>query len=331
MKGESWRGVLLWTSVAAAFEFRFDVTLVTRPSSLAKAQAELVAASLMIATPGTTTSIVPLTTDGDIDQRHDVPLAKAGIDFTSVIDAAVIEGTFDIGVHSLKDVPPQHRWMPSLTIGCHLPRVCPLDVIVGATTLDELGPGARVGTASIRRQAQLKAARPDLTVVNVRGDVLSRLAQLEAGDVDALVLAKAGIERLGIEHRVMASELPPEVMLPGVGQGIICAVCRGNGDVLRLLRSANDRDAHVAAAAERAFLDVLDATSPWSGRPPLGALMARVEGGWRLNGLLARPDGTRVIRVERSAPVACSVAEAEALGRDAAEELTERAGAHFLH
>ena len=182
----------------------------------------------------------------------------------------------------------------------------------------------------MRRQAQLRAARPDLTVVGVRGTVEARLAQLDAGDVDALVLAKAGLERLGLADR-MVRELAPEVMLPGAGQGIIGAVCRADGDVLRLLRAADDAEAHVAAAAERAALDVVDAASE-GGRPPLGVLMAREDacadgagGGWVLRAVLARPDGSSVARVTLPAPSEtmdeCTVADAVELGRAAGAAL----------
>jgi hydroxymethylbilane synthase len=316
-----------------AFEFRFEgVRIGTRSSALATAQAEMVAASLMLAAPGTSTTLVPVLTQGDTDLGRDLPLAKAGVDFTGSIDAAVLEGVVDVGVHSLKDVPPEHRWTPGLTFACHLPRASPLDVIVGATSLAALPSGARVGTASVRRQAQLRALRPDLTVVNVRGDVHARLSQLDSSDVDALVLAKAGLERLGVHSRVV-STLPPSVLLPGACQGIVCAVCREGADALRLLRLADDHDAHVCAAAERAFLNAVDRAAPGSGRPPLGALMARDEdgsGSWALHGLVARPDGTQVLRVERTASAECSVADAAALGRDAAEEILDRAGEEFF-
>lgn len=308
--------------LAAGFEFRFDLKIGTRPSPLAIAQAELVAASLSLAAPGTTTSLVPLKIEAD--EKLQEPLAK--VDFTSDLDSAVLRGEVDLAVHSLKDLPPKNRWSQGLTIACHLPRASPLDVIVGVPSLCALRPGGRVGTASVRRQAQLKAARPDLTVVQVRGTVGSRLAMLDSGDVDALVLAKAGLERLGgVEGREVC-ELPSDVMLPGAGQGVVCAVCREDGDALRLLRAADDPDAHVAAAAECALLDVVDAASKGQGRPPLGVLMARemdTSGApiWKLRGLVAAADGSRVTRVERSAPALCGVSEAAVLGKEAGDAL----------
>ena len=318
-----------------SFEFRFEnVRVGTRPSALAVAQAELVSAAVSLATPGTSTALVPIASDGDSDLRRDVPLSKAAVDFTGTIDAAVLAGIVDIGVHSLKDIPPQHRWTPGLTIACHLPRASPLDVLVGVRSLDELPAGSRVGTASVRRQAQLRALRPDLAVVNVRGDVQARLAQLDSCEVDALVLARAGLDRLGVNDDRVVSELPASVMLPGAGQGIICAVCCERADSLRLLRPVDDRDAHVAAAAERAFLNAVDAaTHQLAGRPPLGVLMARegpFGGAWALQGLAAREDGSRVVRVERRASAGCSIADAASLGQAAGEELLARAGDSFF-
>lgn len=318
--------------LASAFEFRFDLSIGTRASPLAIKQAELVEAALSLTAPGTMTRLVSFSSGGDADLQA-APLAKAGVRFTTEIDAAVLGRAVDIGVHSLKDIPPQHRWTTGLTIGCHLPRASPLDVLIGSTSLDMLSAGARVGTASIRRHAQLKAARPDLEIVNVRGSVEARLDMLDTGHVQALVLAKAGLERLGLHDRAV-SELPPGVMLPGVGQGIICAVCRDDADALRLLRAADDPDTHLAATAERAFLNVIDAMSPWEGRPPLGALMARSQDGssWGFHGLVAQPDGSRVVRVERSALAAeCGLGDAAAFGKEAAEELLAHAGADFLH
>ena len=325
--------VLAGLPVAQPFEFRFDVSIGTRPSPLALAQAEMVAASLTIRAPGTMTRIVPR--EIDADAQLGAPLAE--VDFTSDLDSAVMCGELDLAVHSLKDIPPKNRWTAGLAIACHLPRASPLDVIVGADSLDALPAGARVGTASVRRQAQLLAARPDLSVIQVRGTVGARLAQLDAGDVDALVLARAGLERLpsAMEGR-LASTLPPETMLPGAGQGIVCAVCREDGDARRLLGMADDAEARVAAAAERTVLDVVDAASTGKGRPPLGVLMTREPvagggggaggsvGGWKLRAMLCSAGGLRVVRAEGSAPAACGPEEAEALGRRVGDALLRR-------
>lgn len=311
---------------AAAFEFRFDVRIGTRASPLAIAQAEQLAAQLSFVAPDTLTALVPLEAGAD-KNVHD-PISK--VDFTKELDSAVLRGELDLAVHSLKDIPPQNRWPAGLDIACHLPRLSPLDVLVGVPSLSALPSGARVGTSSVRRQAQLRAARPDLTIVGLRGTVGARLAQLECGDVDALVLAMAGLERLALQSSDhVLCELPPDVMLPGAGQGIVCATCREDGDVLRLLRAADDPDAHVAAAAERALLDVVDGASPGRGRPPIGALMAREgSGDWKLRGMLAaQSDGTGIVRVERSAPMECSVADAVELGREAGTHLLAAAAA----
>jgi hydroxymethylbilane synthase len=316
---------------AASFEFRMDLSIGTRPSPLAVVQAETVAAALSIANPGTMTSIVPIHIEAD--QTSEKPLSS--VDFTSDLDERVLDGALSLAVHSLKDLPPNHRWKGGLVIGCHLPRASPLDVLIGVPSLDDLPRGARVGTASVRRRAQLMAHRPDLSVVSVRGTVTDRLSLLDRGEVDALVLAQAGLARLGVLEALGARQLPPEAMLPGAWQGIICAVCRRDADALRVLRAADDEDAHVAASAERALLDVVDAGSAGAGRPPLGAYMARdsADGtvgvgllhGWTLRGMLCRADGTGVVRVAMHAPPTASVAEAATLGRLAGEALLERA------
>ena len=157
-------------STPAAFEFRFDtVSIGTRKSPLAIKQAEAVAAAIELSTLGTTTTLVPLDSEGDKNLRRDVPLAQAGVDFTTLIDAAVLERVCDVGVHSLKDVPPTSRWNPGLVIACHLPRAAARRAC-RRRALAALPPNARVGTASVRRHAQLRAARP-ISARQLRGSV----------------------------------------------------------------------------------------------------------------------------------------------------------------
>lgn len=349
------------------------VRLGTRPSPLAVTQTRSVAASIESTAAASdddssavSVSIERLTPSGEMnDESQPVkiqngPLAFGGVDFTDALDEAVLSGAIDAAVHSLKDLPPDGRWQRGngLTIGYHSPRADPLDVLVGAASIYDLPSGARIGSSSVRRRAQLLAVRRDIVVVNVRGNVGARLAALDDGDdVDALVLAAAGLERLGLLPRDDGGKegpifggrawckLPPSVMLPGAGQGIVAAVCRQNdSQTVQLLKRAEElvpggRDGRIAAAAERAFLDALDGSTPWEGRPPVGALMMRelsdndnsVDDGWTFLGLLSRPDGTGVLRCERSNIVGdISEGEAVALGREAAEGLLERAGSDYF-
>ena len=191
----------------------------TRPSPLARVQAESVQQALHTASPDMDIEIVELTTTGDTNLRSDRPLGRVGrtVDFTGIIDDAIIDDHVDLGVHSLKDIPPAHRWAGRvLTVGAHLPRVDPCDVLVGdAASIRDLPLRARVGTASVRRQAQLLALRSDLMLVNVRGNVHDRLRMLETGHVDALLLARAGLERLGLEGLGQMHSVPADDILPG--------------------------------------------------------------------------------------------------------------------
>jgi len=219
--------VLLFGLAACA---ALHVRIATRPSPLALTQAEAISAALRLADPSVTTELVRISSSGDQSgaTTQDAPLAKAPPDFVSSVDDAVLQGTADLGVHSMKDLPPSGRWRTAseLLIACHLPRACPLDVLVGGGTLASLPSGARIGSASVRRQAQLLWARPDLEPVNLRGNVQARLAALAvpvsaepnmaakvsqsatdapgtvaggAERLDALVLARAGLERLGLD------------------------------------------------------------------------------------------------------------------------------------
>lgn len=266
-----------------------------------------------------------------------MPLAMTSVDFTGVIDEAIKSGQVDVGVHSLKDVPPEHKWCKeSLSIAAYLPRACPLDVLIGVKSLESLPRGARVGSASTRRQSQLLSIRPDLQLVNLRGNVQTRLQYLKDGVVDALVMARAGLDRLGIhvEENDMTL-LSADEILPGPGQGIVGVVCRKNDvKIMELLQSINDEDACIAATAERQVLNTVDSTivnKPYEGRPPLAAFMSRQEdSSWVLKTRLLRPDGAKMLDVEQEALRSCSVDDARSLGKDVGSELVRLAGDHFF-
>ena len=312
------------------------VRIGTRPSPLAVTQAEAIAAALTRCNPAVSTELVKLTSSGESTST-----SMAAADFAGSIDEAVVSGVVDVGVHSLKDLPPMHRWQHAseLSIGCHLPRECPSDVLVGASSVAALPAKSRVGSSSVRRRAQWLALRPDVQVVNLRGNVGARLDALESGEVDALLLAAAGLERLGLgaEDARLARgrcELSADEMLSACAQGIVGAVCRRDADdeLLELLVDADEPASRLAAAAELAFLSVVDSAVPSTGRPPLAAYLEPcANGGWDFHGLLARPDGSRVVRVaRRGLPADMSEAMARAVGADAAEDLLEQAGADLF-
>lgn len=322
----------------------------TRPSNLALIQAKRFEAALLDAITTTEnddenvlqTVIVPIGASGDmkgaIAETQDVPLALKGVDFTGNLDDAVVDGKIDVAVHSAKDVPPENRWRDGLTIGCHLERADPCDVLVGPySSFADLPFGARVGSASIRRQAQLLSQRPDVMVVNVRGNVQARLAALENGDVDELILAAAGLDRLSRSGKSTFRlpeyhRIPVYNMLPGAAQGIIAVVCRADDDeTLSLLQCLDNYEARIAATAERALLDVVDEIKhSWPGRPPVAAYMSPDGEGWTLRGLLATPDGTRVVRTLQTETSGCDYERAYELGQMAGKDLVNKAGTTFL-
>lgn len=319
----------------------------TRPSPLARKQAENVANALKEVHPNLDTEFVAL---GSVSEhkstKHSAtqakPLAQTNVDFTGVIDDAIIAHKVDIGVHSLKDIPPDDKWFPNkLCIACCLPRACPLDVLVAreksCTCLSSLPPNARVGSASTRRQSQLLHIRPDLQLINLRGNVQTRLEHLKNGLVDALVMARAGLDRLGICQQNYTTLDANEIM-PAPGQGIVGVVCRKDNDVmLQMLQSINDEHASLAATAERQVLNTVNANvvnKPYSGRPPLAAFMdyTNENKGWILQARLLRPDGTRVLEVKRHVlSHECSLNQARALGEEVGMELVRQAGTDFFN
>ncbi len=298
--------------------------IASRGSELALWQSRAVQAALRAADPALEVEIDVIKTTGDIIQ--DVPLAKIGDKglFTKELDTALLSGAADLAVHSLKDVPT--RLPDGLVLAAVTERADPRDVLLlppgGSGDLDSLPPGARVGTSSLRRRAQLQALRPDLAVLDLRGNLNTRLAKLDRGDYDAIVLAAAGVLRLGWGERV-AAYLDPPAWLPAVGQGALAIVARGDRtDVVERLRLLHDPHAAACTRAERALLRALEGGC----QVPIGAL-GRVEGDRLvLHGLVAELDGGRILRVEESGPVA----EADAIGRRAADALLARGAAGIL-
>ena len=306
-----------------------QIRLGTRGSPLALAQANEVRARLIAAHPGLAADeaaieIVVITTTGDrIQDRTLAEVGGKGL-FTKEIEEALLAGRIDVAVHSMKDVP---TWLPDgLEISTILPREDPRDAIIstGGQDLAGLPAGAVVGTASLRRQAQVLMTRPDLKVVPLRGNVQTRLRKLAEGQVDATLLATAGLNRLGMGDKVSAV-LAPEDMLPAVAQGAIGLEIRSEDAVTRnTLAALDDPDSAIRVAAERACLAVLDGSC----RTPIAAFAElEAEGAdLRLRALVVLPDGSEAHRSERRGPVS----EAAALGRDAGAELRAAAGPAFF-
>lgn len=258
--------------------------------------------------------IVVVKTSGDT--ILDKPLADIGGKglFTREIDEAMLDGRIDLAVHSMKDVP---TWLPDgIDLSCVLPREDVRDVFISnkADSLGALPAGAVVGTASLRRRALILAKHPRLKVETFRGNVQTRLKKLEAGIVDATMLAKAGLNRLGLSD-VATDVIETADLLPAVAQGAI-GVARRIGDerIQDYLKSLNCRETGYRVAAERAFLSVLDGSC----RTPIAALAEMDDAGTMVfKGLCARPDGTEIIETFRRGPMS----DAERIGRDAGEEL----------
>lgn len=287
--------------------------IATRKSPLALWQAEDVKRRLEVLHPDLSVELVTMTTQGDV--LLDSPLAKIGGKglFVKELEVAMLDGRADIAVHSVKDVPA------SLPDGLHistiLERENPHDAFVSNTfaDLDELPAGARIGTCSLRRQAQLLSRRPDLQVNMLRGNVNTRLAKLDADEHDAIILAAAGLIRLGFTDRIRC-ELTVEDSLPAAGQGIVGIECREDDDAVEsLLAGLHHDETATRVAAERALNARLDGGC----QVPIGAYSMLQNDTLWLRGLVARPDGTTIIRAEASAPAS----DARALGIAVAEQL----------
>lgn len=288
----------------------------TRASALALAQTELVVAALRKAHPGRTFLIQHVSTNGDHDQR--TPLTELGGQgiFVKEIENALLAGEVDLAVHSLKDMPTAQP--EGLLLGAVLPREDPRDALISrhGLNLDDLPPGARVGTGSLRRQAQLRAYRRDLEVVGLRGNVDTRLRKAAGPDYDAVILALAGLIRLGRASEVTAV-LPLDVMLPAMGQGAIGVEVRADdAEALALVAPLDDAPTRAATAAERSLLRELGGGC----HVPIAA-HALLQGGqlW-LRGLVASPTGERIVRGSATAPPE----RAEALGRELARQLLQQ-------
>mgnify|MGYP003118345665 FL=1 len=299
-----------------------EIRIATRKSALALWQAEYVKARLEAAHPHITVSLVPMVSRGD--KLLDAPLAKIGGKglFVKELETALMENEADIAVHSMKDVPME--FPEGLGLYCICEREDPRDAFVSNhyENFDALPSGAVVGTSSLRRQAQLLARRPDLKIQFLRGNVNTRLAKLDAGEYDAIILAAAGLIRLGFGERIRAS-ISVEDSLPAGGQGAVGIECRtGDTELHELLQCMNDPRTALRVTAERALNRHLNGGC----QVPI-ACYAVLEGEqlW-LRGLVGQPDGALLLRAEGRAPNA----EAEALGVRIAEELLQQGAGKIL-
>lgn len=268
------------------------VRIGTRGSQLALRQAEEIAAGLRRAWPRIEVELVPIRTSGDrLATAHLAEVGGKGL-FVQEIDEALREGRVDLAVHSLKDLPGERP--RDLVLAAFPRREDPRDVLVGATptTMDALPTGARVGTSSLRRSVQLLARRPDVAAMPIRGNVDTRLRKLRQGEYDALLLAAAGLRRLGLLDAT-ATLLEPDEMLPAVGQGTLAVETRADdGEILALAEPLTDGETRTATLAERAFLEAVGGTCT----TPLAAYARRAGNRLRLDAFVATPDGARVMR-----------------------------------
>lgn len=296
----------------------------TRGSPLAIAQAEEARRRLMDAhdLPESAFSIVPIKTTGD--RVQDRPLKEIGGKglFTREIEAAMLDGSIDIAVHSMKDMPVAQP--EGLVLECYLPREDPRDAFVSlnVAAIANLDPGQVVGSSSLRRRAQMLNRRPDLQVVEFRGNVQTRLRKLEEGVADCTFLAMAGLNRLGM-HDVARGPIDPEEMLPAVAQGAIGIERRqDDSTVAELLAAIHDRDTALQLAAERSYLAELEGSC----ETPIAGLAILENGEIWLRGEILRPDGSESLVDEGRAPLS----DAADLGREVARKLMDRAPDGFF-
>ncbi len=299
------------------------LVLATRRSPLALAQSRAFARSLEAANPGLAVEELHIVTSGD--RTQDKPLQDIGGKglFIKELEEALLDERADFAVHSIKDVPAELA--PSLAIVCIPAREDPRDALVArdGLTLATLPPGSKVGTGSLRRIVALQAARPDLVFEPVRGNVDTRIRKIHDGQFDAVVLAYAGLRRLGWADRA-TEVIAPEVSLPAIGQGALGIECRTDAvAATAALAPLIHGETSICVAAERAVMLAVDGSC----RLPVAAFAVREGEEMHLRGLLADPDGTNLRQGARRAAWPKDAAAAEALGRDLGAELKSRGAA----
>jgi len=298
------------------------IRIATRKSPLALWQAEYVSDRLRHHHPGLEIELIKMTTQGD--KILDTPLAKLGGKglFVKELENGILEGTADIAVHSMKDVPVE------LPEGLHLPVICeredPRDAFVSNQheTFYSLPQGARVGTSSLRRQCQLKAERPDLEILDLRGNVNTRLSKLDAGNYDAIILAAAGLIRLKMEDRI-TERLSPELSLPAIGQGAVGIECRMDDPRINaLIKPLHHLETAHRITAERA----MNARLNGGCQVPIAGFAELSHDALLLRGLVGAVDGREIIRAEIAGPIE----NAQEMGEVLAEDLLARGAGRIL-
>ncbi|XID75124.1 hydroxymethylbilane synthase [Alkanindiges sp. WGS2144] len=296
--------------------------IATRQSPLALWQAEHIKQRLQDLHPGLRVELVTFVTQGD--KILDTPLAKIGGKglFVKELENALLDGRADLAVHSMKDVPMELPEGLSLAVICE--REDPCDAFVSNTyaSLDDLPHGARLGTSSLRRKCQIQAYRPDLDIIDLRGNVGTRLSKLDAGQYDAIILAAAGLKRLKLEDRIKQI-LDIQVSLPAVGQGALGLECRSNDQtVLTLLAPLSDPATSVCVQAERAFNRTLEGGC----QVPIAGFAVLGNDQLHMQGRVGSPDGKHLLKAELSG----APEQAEQLGRQLAQLLLEQGAGQLL-
>lgn len=296
--------------------------IATRQSPLALWQAEHICARLEALHAGLNVELVTFVTQGD--KILDTPLAKIGGKglFVKELEAALLDGRADLAVHSMKDVPMALPEGLSLAVICE--REDPLDAFVSNTyaSFQDLPQGAKVGTSSLRRKCQILKARPDLEIIDLRGNVGTRLSKLDAGQYDAIILASAGLKRLGLSERIRHT-LTPEVSLPAVGQGALGLECRTNDQaVLELILPLMDDETNVCVRAERAFNAYLEGGC----QVPIAGYATLKDGQLSMEGRVGSVDGQTLL----SAQLSAAPEQAEQLGEQLAQNLLAQGAGELL-
>jgi hydroxymethylbilane synthase len=299
------------------------IRIATRKSPLALWQAEHVAHRLRGAFPGLRTELVKMTTRGD--KILDAPLAKVGGKglFVKELEQGMLDGEADIAVHSMKDVPIE--FPEGLLLAAILKREDPCDALVSNqfASLASLPADAKIGTSSLRRQCQIKERLPSCEIISLRGNVNTRLGKLDAGEFDAIVLAAAGLKRLGFEGRI-TEILTPDISLPSMGQGAIGIECReGDSQVLAWVSGLHDDTTAIRVTAERAMNERLQGGC----QVPIAGYAEWVGDRLRLRGLVGSPDGSQIIRGEKFG----LGTDAKSLGFALADELLSKGADRILH
>ena len=305
-----------------------NLTIGTRGSKLALAQTTWVADALQAAHPGLAIETRVIGTRGDASQAANVPLssfAEKGI-FAKELETALLAGEIDLAVHSMKDL--EHTLPDSLVIAAVPPREDPRDALVGST-LDALPLGAKVGTGSVRRRALLLSRRPDLQLLEIRGNIDTRLRKWREGQYDAICLAVAGLNRLGLQENI-AEILDPDWFTPDPGQGALAIETRRGGQAYQLVKAIGDETAEMTTQAERSFLQHIGGSC----KTPVGALAVKTTAtAMILHVMAASPDGRTVLRETLAVTVTdawLSFSTSQQLGQTAADWLRKRGAGRLL-